>query len=302
MEFYQKLQALRKEAGMSQEDLADQLNVSRQAVSKWENGQGYPETDKLVQISILYNVSLDYLLKEDAPSSSTQDTEPGYYASRETVNGFLAFKRKGALRVASGVAILILSLIFPCTISSPQGTFLFFIGVALAIGLFVSLSFRNQLYKEVETQPLLFDNAFIKEFRAQYAIRRKKYGILLTCGIVTILLGVAVSSFLSDKPNYIQDSNPLFFVFVAAGVFMIILASSAILNGGIIAQNDKHIAETQEDKAYGWVYAIIMPLAAMAFLAMGFLWQAWHPGWLVFPSSSLLGFAIVSILKYRHKS
>ena len=64
MEFYQKLRSIRKENGMSQEDLADHLGVSRQAVSKWESGQGFPETDKLLQMSTLFHVSLDYLLKE----------------------------------------------------------------------------------------------------------------------------------------------------------------------------------------------------------------------------------------------
>ena len=47
MKFNEKLQKLRKEKGMSQEALADELGVSRQAVSKWENGQVYPETEKL---------------------------------------------------------------------------------------------------------------------------------------------------------------------------------------------------------------------------------------------------------------
>ena len=49
MKFNEKLQKLRKEKGMSQEALADELGVSRQAVSKWENGQVYPETEKLIQ-------------------------------------------------------------------------------------------------------------------------------------------------------------------------------------------------------------------------------------------------------------
>ena len=47
MTFGEKLQKLRKESGLSQEELADQLNVSRQAVSKWERDNGYPETEKL---------------------------------------------------------------------------------------------------------------------------------------------------------------------------------------------------------------------------------------------------------------
>ena len=64
MSFGEKLQQLRKEKGLSQEDLAYQLNVSRQAVSKWESQNGYPEMEKMILISELFQVSLDYLLKE----------------------------------------------------------------------------------------------------------------------------------------------------------------------------------------------------------------------------------------------
>lgn len=65
MNFCEKLQKLRKEKNLSQEQLADELNVSRQAVSKWESGQGYPEIDKIILISDFFKVSLDDLLKEN---------------------------------------------------------------------------------------------------------------------------------------------------------------------------------------------------------------------------------------------
>ena len=64
MNFAQKLQKRRKEVGFSQEQLAFELNVSRQAVSKWESGQGYPEVEKLIQLSDLLGISLDELMKE----------------------------------------------------------------------------------------------------------------------------------------------------------------------------------------------------------------------------------------------
>jgi transcriptional regulator with XRE-family HTH domain len=64
MQFHDKLQKLRKEKGLSQESLADMLGVSRQAVSKWESGQAYPETDKLIVLSEFFGVTLDSLLKD----------------------------------------------------------------------------------------------------------------------------------------------------------------------------------------------------------------------------------------------
>ena len=62
--FSERLQLLRKEKGLSQEQLAELLNVSRQSVSKWESGQTYPETDKLIILSDLFEITLDYLLRD----------------------------------------------------------------------------------------------------------------------------------------------------------------------------------------------------------------------------------------------
>ena len=65
----EKLYKLRKNSGLSQEQLAEQLNVSRQAISKWEQGTAVPESEKLISISNYFGVTVDYLLKED-----TEDT------------------------------------------------------------------------------------------------------------------------------------------------------------------------------------------------------------------------------------
>lgn len=61
----EKLYQLRKKSGLSQEQLAEQLNVSRQAISKWESGNAFPESEKLIIISNYFGVSVDYLLKDD---------------------------------------------------------------------------------------------------------------------------------------------------------------------------------------------------------------------------------------------
>lgn len=64
MNFSEKLKLLRKNKGFTQEELAEQLNVSRIAVAKWEAGQTYPDIMNLIQISNMMNVSVDYLVKE----------------------------------------------------------------------------------------------------------------------------------------------------------------------------------------------------------------------------------------------
>jgi len=74
----EKLYQLRKKSGLSQEQLAEQLNVSRQAVSKWESGNAFPESEKLIIISNYFGVSVDYLIKDVAEDEvKTRNAEMG---------------------------------------------------------------------------------------------------------------------------------------------------------------------------------------------------------------------------------
>lgn len=70
-----KLYALRKKEGLSQEQLADKLNVSRQAISKWETGSAVPESEKLLAISKYFNVSLDYLMKDEVADTVKEEVK-----------------------------------------------------------------------------------------------------------------------------------------------------------------------------------------------------------------------------------
>lgn len=95
MTLSEKLYALRKKSGLSQEQLAEQLHVSRQAISKWESGASVPESEKLIAISNYFNVSLDYLIKEeytqsenDSPQSVQKDAAYAADHSKNTV-GFI---------------------------------------------------------------------------------------------------------------------------------------------------------------------------------------------------------------------
>ena len=65
MNLSQKLKSTREQANLSQQDVADSLNISRQSVSKWENGKACPDIDNLAILSELYGVSLDYLIKDN---------------------------------------------------------------------------------------------------------------------------------------------------------------------------------------------------------------------------------------------
>ena len=63
-DFSEKLQLIRKNRGLTQEELAEKLSVSRQAVAKWKSGQVYPEITNFIQISNLFNATIDYLVPE----------------------------------------------------------------------------------------------------------------------------------------------------------------------------------------------------------------------------------------------
>lgn len=65
MEFHEKLQTLRKQRGLTQEELAESLYVSRTAISKWESGRGYPNIEPLNAIAAFFSVTIDALLSGD---------------------------------------------------------------------------------------------------------------------------------------------------------------------------------------------------------------------------------------------
>ncbi|MBR2019921.1 MAG: helix-turn-helix transcriptional regulator [Clostridia bacterium] len=111
-----KLAKLRREAGYTQEQLAELLNVSRQSVSKWESDLSYPETDKLIKLGELYQCSMDYLLKEDVEDKNgpPQSSSPSFsksllhwhfeWKSRRTVGGIpLCHVNIGPGRTAKGI-------------------------------------------------------------------------------------------------------------------------------------------------------------------------------------------------------
>ena len=90
MEFNEKLQELRKQKGLTQEELADSLYVSRTAISKWESGRGYPNIDSLKAIAKFFNVSIDELLSgEQLLSLAEEDTKQKESYARNLVFGLL---------------------------------------------------------------------------------------------------------------------------------------------------------------------------------------------------------------------
>ena len=110
----EKIMNLRKKNGWSQEELAAKLNVSRQSVSKWESAMSVPELDKILLLSQIFEVSTDYLLKDEnteedyAPVS--QESAPALRrVSMEEARNFIRLQQYAAPRIAVGVVLCILS-------------------------------------------------------------------------------------------------------------------------------------------------------------------------------------------------
>lgn len=106
----EKLYTLRKKSGLSQEQLAEALNVSRQAISKWEGGSAMPESDKLLALSNYFGVSLDYLLKDGAPNAAPAEAQEEHRTMR-------AFEPHSLLR-RRGRADRLWRFVDPCPVRS----------------------------------------------------------------------------------------------------------------------------------------------------------------------------------------
>ena len=96
MRLSQNIAGLRHAAGWSQEELAARLDVTRQSVSKWESGQSVPDAERLVKLSELFGVSVDFLLKGDGPPAG--DAPPAASAARLVTAGEAADYLAGAAR------------------------------------------------------------------------------------------------------------------------------------------------------------------------------------------------------------
>ncbi len=102
----EKIYALRKKNNLSQEELAEKIGVSRQAISKWESGTSLPEIEKLISLSEYFNVSIDYLVKEQAEDEQMEE-KPKAANEIKPQNRAMA-RRIGLVICVVGIACLIL--------------------------------------------------------------------------------------------------------------------------------------------------------------------------------------------------
>ncbi|MEE1060282.1 MAG: helix-turn-helix transcriptional regulator [Ruminococcus sp.] len=111
MDFNNRLYQLRKQKGLSQEELANRLNVSRQTISKWEVGDSTPDMEKLVAICDLFDVSLDNLVmgKEDEPQTQAPvKSEFSTMLNEKVLTEKNKKKAKSALKIAGIIAAAVI--------------------------------------------------------------------------------------------------------------------------------------------------------------------------------------------------
>ena len=107
--FYKKLRNLRKQNNMSQEDLAHKLDISRQSVSKWESGLSMPDLDNVIKLSEMFNVSLDYLLKD-----TKSDSDFHYYTvDTKEKKAMSSINTYAMIFITIAIAMVITLLIIP---------------------------------------------------------------------------------------------------------------------------------------------------------------------------------------------
>lgn len=290
MNFGEKLKSLRKEHGYSQEEFAQHLDVSRQAVSKWESNKGTPETEKLLQISTIFGVTLDYLLK-DKPTEDHQ-YNGGYYVNREMIDGFLSYKHKGAKRITIGISLIILSNIFNCVPVYQQLLLtLYWITIAIGMAVLIWHIFQTKQYREIIEKTLLFDDTTIKEFSSEHAKNQKKYVLMIIAGAVILILSPQITLIFG---NYIDNNvfNGLSWIFNAAWVSLFILAGNMIYSENIIVHNTQYMSKKRTRGHFTWVY-VALPVTVIA-TVIGIFTNAWSP---VFPMIVLLCMLLTTICK-----
>ncbi len=149
MKLSEKITTLRKQQGWSQEELAQQLHVTRQSVSKWEGAQSIPDIEKIVQMSRLFDVTTDYLLKEEISSTestvekSQKDSAEVHALSLQDAKQYVTLRIEAAPRIAIATFLCIISPILLIGLSALSETSILPISedMAAGIGLCVLLIF-----------------------------------------------------------------------------------------------------------------------------------------------------------------
>lgn len=203
-----KIVSLRKKAGWSQEELAEQLGVTRQSVSKWEGVQSVPDMDKVVQMSRLFGVTTDYLLKDEIEEQAAALVEesPLRRVTMGQAADYLARRRAAAPKVAFAVLLCIVSPVtllllaamsevqrFPISGNAAAGIGLcvMLVLLAVAVSIFLRADADVRDYRFLEEEPFETEygvTGMVRQRQREYADTRTRY---TTIGAVLYVLAAA---------------------------------------------------------------------------------------------------------------
>lgn len=308
-----KIVTLRKRAGWSQEELAAQLGVSRQSVSKWEGAQSVPDMQKVVQMSRLFGVTTDYLLKEELgepePAPAESDA-PLRRVTMEQAADYLALRQAAAPKLALATLLCVLSpvaLLLLAALSDRPGAALsenaaagiglcvLLVLVAAAVAVFITCAAQVKAYAFLESEP--FETAYgvtgmVRGRRAAFAPRhtRGKVAGTVLCILSAVPLFIAVCL---DGPDLL---------YVGAVCLLLVLAgvgSAVFVYGSVYwAAMDRLLEEgdyVRPRKRQNGVVGVVSSIYWLTVTATYLLWT-FGPWWDAQPQDTWILWAVAGVL------
>lgn len=331
MIFAEKLIQLRKKNGWSQEELAEQMNVTRQSVSKWEGAQSVPDLNKMIQLSRLFDVSLDYLLKDEIegeetavpqeePAAEAAPAEPVRRVSMEEANRFLKIKSETTPLVALGVFLCIISpiclIILGAASEKPDfwlsenaaggiGMCVLLILVAAAVVLFIFVGNKTSPFAYLEKE--LFETEYgvsgmVKERREAYRETYNRSNIIGTCLCILSLLPLFGGIIFSEEDTFMALMVSLLLFFVGIGVTFFIRAGIPWASFEKLLQEGEYTKKKKRRQPLLEIVSSVYWLAVTAvYLAWSFYTFQWHITWIIWPVAGVVYPIISNILEYCTK-
>ena len=305
----------RKKKSWSQEELAEKVEVSRQAVSKWEAGQSSPDLDKILQLSNLFGVTTDYLLKDEAESEEYINYEKKPSLRRVTLaeaEGYLEQQKSASVKIAIGVLLCIVSVFpFLLLIATSEvgvlhisealacgiGLGCIFLLVALAVVCFVRVGLKNS-FQYLSNDRFDLESG-VAEFVQNKQAAFRDLWIKLNCiGVFACILSpvplICGSLFGDDALTVVFLTVTM--LIAAIGVMLFIISGvrwasfQRLLHKGEYSDQGKKRAKISEaiETAY-WLLVVAI------YLGWSFLTGSWHITWVIWPVAGVLS-AIVSVI------
>lgn len=306
--FPQNLSILRRAAGYTQESLAEALGVSRQAVSKWESGATLPEASTLLTLAELLHCTLDQLMREELSEATAQAQTDAAATEEESERArfdlFVLYDThmdRFSRMMAGGVALVLVGIGLLLSFwglfgENPIMVLPFFLCLAGAVFLFI---FGGIAYSDFQkahpSLPAFYSPEASLEFQ-----RRFRTGIAVAVAVILVDVGaIAVLGALFEYSRTMLGlSLCVFFLVLGAAVGTLVHLGIQYSKYQLDKYNKEaaraaRIAKAKDSPLSG----VIMSLATILFLYLGFVHQAWHPGWIVFPIGGILCGAVENIRK-----